>query len=46
MSGSAELYQRLVKNVPQVLIEKNEDTPLGGWEDAFLVNGAHRECYP
>lgn len=46
MSGSAELYQRLKLNVPQVTIKKNIDTPLGGWEDSFIVNGAHRECYP
>jgi hypothetical protein len=40
MSGSAELARRL-KN-PKILIDGSG--PLGGWEDAYMVNGGHREC--
>lgn len=43
MSGSNELYHRL-RNPNSVVIDGSG--PLGGWEDAYMINGAHRECHP
>jgi hypothetical protein len=43
MSGSYTLAQRL-KNPYSVTIDGRG--PLGGWEDAYMINGGHRECHP
>ncbi len=43
MSGSNTLYNEL-RDPKSVTIDGSG--PLGGWEDAYLVNGAVRECHP
>jgi hypothetical protein len=45
MSGSAELYQRL-RDPFAVQVPINSNSPLGGWEDTYMINGAIRECHP
>jgi|SRR5579862_2513234 hypothetical protein len=45
MSGSAELYQRL-RDPFAVQVPVNSNSPLGGWEDTYMINGAIRECHP
>src|SRR5580698_11370701 len=40
MSGSYFLARQLAN--PKIMIDGNN--VLGGWEDAYLVNGGHREC--
>ena len=43
MSGSNELYRRL-RSPTSVVIDGS--SPLGGIEDAYIINGAVRECHP
>jgi hypothetical protein len=43
MSGSFYLAQAL--NNPRS-VQIDGSGPLGGWEDAYMINGAHRECHP
>lgn len=45
MSGSAELYQRL-RDPYAVQVPIGPNSPLGGWEDTYMINGAIRECHP
>jgi hypothetical protein len=42
MSGSNELYRRL-RDPNSVVIDGSG--PLGGWEDAYMIDGAVRECH-
>jgi hypothetical protein len=45
MSGSYYLNKRLKEPlVNNVWIDGSG--PLGGWEDTYMINGAHRECHP